>query len=143
MGKLSKKQYKELEELESEDTKLCSDCKKIKPLYEFGIHANKRKFAQAICLRCGRQRSKENSIFRNFGITLEQYDKILEKQSGGCKICGTKTPRGKGRFSVDHDHLTGKIRGLLCNNCNHVLGNAKDNIKILAAAIQYLIDSRK
>lgn len=56
-----------------------------------------------------------------YGITIEDYDRILQTQ-GGCAICGTKTPGGRGRFHVDHDHITGKIRGLLCSGCNTKLG---------------------
>lgn len=140
---LSKKRRKELEELETEDTKYCSRCKKIKPLFNFHFNPDGHKFASTYCIKCRQKECKENSIFRNFGISLKDYGKILEKQGGGCKICGTIVPKGKGRFSVDHDHATGKIRGLLCHNCNLALGHAKDDIGILAAMIQYLIDSRK
>lgn len=95
------------------------------------------------CIECAKERSKENHLLRSCGITLQDYDKILKKQGNKCKICKTKIPGGYGRFCIDHNHSTGKIRGLLCNNCNVMLGRAKDDIKILATAIQYLIDSKK
>lgn len=143
MGRISKARIKELEKLESEDIKTCTRCGKIKPLYEFSVHSTGRKMAESYCLVCNSKNGKKNQIIRKFGITLADYDKMLEEQGGKCKICGTETPRGMGRFYVDHCHRTKKIRGLLCHNCNILLGNAKDGIKILTSAIQYLNESRK
>jgi hypothetical protein len=74
----------------------------------------------------------------NYGITIEYYDDILKAQGGVCAICGTDVPGGTGRFHVDHDHKTGKIRGLLCSNCNAMLGYSKDSIDIHLNAIKYL-----
>ena len=74
---------------------------------------------------------------------MAEYDHMLRQQGGGCKICGTKTPKGKGRFHIDHCHKTNKIRGLLCTNCNVALGLLQDDIKISASAIQYLSESMK
>jgi len=74
---------------------------------------------------------------RTYGITSDQYNKMLEDQNGVCKICftGCLTKR---RLAVDHCHVTGKVRGLLCVKCNSVLGQVGDNIKILEEAIKYL-----
>lgn len=68
-------------------------------------------------------RSNRNCFLkRNYGITLKQYDEMLEKQNYSCAICGNKDAgnvRSKYNvFSVDHDHKTGRIRGLLCMSCN-------------------------
>jgi hypothetical protein len=84
---------------------------------------------------------------KNYGITLEEYDAMLLAQNGVCKICGNKeTHKGAmGRpkpLCVDHCHATGKVRGLLCNDCNQVLGRAKDNTETLKKAIKYLKESR-
>ena len=74
-----------------------------------------------------------------FGITLDDYDRMLADQGGGCAICGAKTPGGYGkRFHVDHDHETGKIRGLLCHYHNTGLGMFGDDPSQLQAAIEYL-----
>ena len=144
---MKKKDIERLEQLEFRDTKYCIKCKKIKPLFEFGFSAKDRKFAQSSCLECRKEREKEGRkerrILYDYGISLQTYDKMLEKQGGGCMICGVKIPGGKGRFHVDHDHQTNKIRGLLCCHCNRLLGAAKDNIEILAGAIMYLTESRK
>jgi len=61
----------------------------------------------------------------------------LENQGGRCAICRNPSPGGK-RLCVDHDHATGRIRGLLCGACNLVLGYARDSEAVLASAIQYL-----
>jgi len=82
------------------------------------------------------EKHKDQQLKRAFGITLEEYDALLLKQKGVCMICGK--PESKRKLSVDHDHKTGRVRGLLCNHCNRLLGDAYDNIKILQSAISYL-----
>lgn len=72
-----------------------------------------------------------------FGLTLDAYRALFETQNGLCLICA-KLQIGDKKLSVDHDHKTGKIRGLLCTNCNFLLGLAKDDLNILEAAINYL-----
>ena len=64
-----------------------------------------------------------------YGITLVEYDQMIADQGGGCKIC--MEPPGKKRLAVDHDHKTGRVRGLLCLGCNTALGNVKDNPVLL------------
>lgn len=71
---------------------------------------------------------RKYNLLRQYGITIEDYDLLLKKQNGKCAICGTTEPGNRSNnFSVDHDHITGKIRGLLCNDCNRGLGLLKDN----------------
>ncbi len=139
---LSKEKLAKWAATETDDTKTCTRCGKVKPLYNFGFHANGRKLSQTYCLKCRSKKSKEQQIFDIHGITMAQYDAMLEKQGGVCKICGTNTPGGRGRYHVDHCHKTGKIRGLLCNRCNIGLGQFKDNSKILTAAAHYLNESK-
>jgi hypothetical protein len=69
-----------------------------------------------------------------YGITLTQYETLLEKQGGGCAICGRKEKC----LCVDHDHATGRVRGLLCGSCNNGLGRFKDDPKRLRRAANYL-----
>ena len=130
--------------LETDDTKCCTKCNEIKPLYEFGFHSRGRKFTDAWCSECTRKRSKEKSIL-NYGITLKDYDRMFVEQNGKCKICGTEKVGNKqcGRFNIDHDHKTNKVRGLLCHSCNLLLDNGKDDPKILMAAAQYLIGANE
>jgi hypothetical protein len=63
---------------------------------------------------------------------------MLSEQSGVCKICGEPCPTYKHALAVDHNHTTGKVRGLLCNNCNNGLGRFRDNPQYLRAAADYL-----
>lgn len=80
---------------------------------------------------------------RRLGLTLQQYESMLEAQGGFCAICGqvesdeTGSGRSK-RLAIDHDHTTGEVRGLLCSNCNKGLGNFQDDLGILESAYVYL-----
>lgn len=73
---------------------------------------------------------------RQYNLSPVDYYKLLEVQGGFCKIC--KMPPNKKRLHVDHDHKTGRIRGLLCTNCNTGLGHFKENSRLLEEAINYL-----
>ena len=72
-----------------------------------------------------------------YGISPEQYFKMYKEQSGKCKICDCKLPDKK-YLDIDHNKLTGDIRGLLCNNCNKGLGCFMDSPEILRRAAEYL-----
>jgi len=88
---------------------------------------------------------------RKYGITFDDYQKLYDAQGGKCKICdGTVSNRkwkdGRTQWMklfVDHDHKTGKVRGLLCNTCNFGIAALKDNVEILQSAIRYLTASMK
>ena len=75
------------------------------------------------------------TIKYRYGITTEQYFEMLKDQNGGCAICGKIFDRA---LDIDHCHRTGKIRGLLCNNCNQAVGRFQDSIENLKKAITYL-----
>jgi predicted nucleic acid-binding Zn ribbon protein len=77
------------------------------------------------------------SRLKKYGITPEQYDAMLDRQDHRCAVCRTDTPNGKG-WHVDHDHASGKVRGILCGNCNNGIGNFHDDPATLRAAIDYL-----
>jgi len=76
-----------------------------------------------------------------YDISLEQYDEMSRKQKGRCKICGSTDPKSAGRFVIDHNHQTGKVRGLLCQPCNAMLGQAQDSVVVLQKAILYLLEN--
>jgi len=84
----------------------------------------------------------EQSLKRFYNISLEYFNMLNNQQKGLCKICGGPPTSGYLRLSVDHCHKTGKIRGLLCNHCNAMLGYSRDNTIILKAGIQYLTDQK-
>ena len=98
------------------------------------------------CKRCQGLRGKTvgdraTHLRRQYGISIAQYDLLMQKQGGCCAICSGVNPDGK-KLSVDHDHKTNRVRGLLCNNCNRGLGKFDDDPERLHAAINYLRESR-
>jgi hypothetical protein len=88
----------------------------------------------------GLQNRRRGALSSKYKITEQKYFEILEKQIGLCAICESDSPGRKGskNFTVDHDHTTMEVRGLLCHPCNVMLGLAKDNIEVLETAIKYL-----
>lgn len=87
---------------------------------------------------------REKYLARQYGITQADFDKLLVKQNGRCAICQTDNPGKHGRktdtecWHVDHDHQTGRVRGLLCFACNVGIGHLKDDPVLVKAALQYL-----
>jgi hypothetical protein len=81
---------------------------------------------------------RKHSLKKRYGLTPERWEDMLTEQAWSCAICRSGTPGAKGVWNVDHDHKTGRVRGILCFHCNMMLGYAKDNPEILAAAIPYL-----
>lgn len=82
---------------------------------------------------------KNRWLKRKYNITLDDYQKLLKKQNGECAICGQISSESR-TLDVDHCHKSGKIRGLLCPNCNVGLGNFQDNILLLQKASLYLME---
>lgn len=82
------------------------------------------------------EKTKNAWLLRYYGITIDDYKNLLEKQGGVCAICSNKD--SKFSLAVDHCHKTGKIRGLLCSRCNFSLGNFNDDIELMNKAIEYL-----
>lgn len=90
------------------------------------------------------ERARDHGLKQRYGLPMGTYDTMLNAQNARCAICETIAPGGKGNFHVDHCHSTSEVRGLLCNNCNVLLGYAKDNPAVLSNAIKYLAErSRK
>ncbi len=95
------------------------------------------------------RKSEKKAKFRNlklrirYGITFEDKIKILEEQNNKCKICFVALVADHQDTHIDHEHSTGKIRGVLCKLCNTLLGLARDNSQILQEAINYLNNSNK
>ena len=74
---------------------------------------------------------------RRYGLTLSDMKAMLAKQDGCCAICGTRDFNGKNPC-IDHDHVTGKTRGVLCHGCNVALGYIRDNILVAQGMVNYL-----
>lgn len=124
--------------------KWCPDCGQVKPAGDFPrTRANVQTGLHTYCKPCHNARgqatlarvggSRTYHLKRRYGITAADADAMLAAQGGLCAICRTAAAA-----HVDHDHLTGKVRGLLCFNCNGGLGQFRDRVDVLEAAVGYL-----
>ena len=96
---------------------------------------------QRYLLRYPERRARTSRIanWKKSGINVAEADAALAKHNNGhCQICGTNTPGGTGAWHVDHNHETGKVRGILCSNCNRGLGYFHDDYWIVFMASEYL-----
>ena len=127
-----------------EGSAYCPACQQVKSLTDFGRNRGSRSGRTAYCKPCHNAKGKETytrlygstrdyHLKRRYGITSADVDAMIEAQGGVCAICQEREPK-----HVDHDHLTGSVRGVLCSCCNQALGNARDRTDILRAAIDYL-----
>src|SRR5262249_47597434 len=95
------------------------------------------------CINLGRTADPSHvALSYNYGIDLEQFTKLLNQQAGRCLICRYEHQKTSGRSKdglvVDHDHVSNKVRGLLCHTCNVGLGMFRDDANLLEAAKRYL-----
>lgn len=103
--------------------------------------ANKEKFRAAGLKwwRANKSKARDSVRKAKYGITRDEYDALLEAQGFCCRICGLEEWENRdGLLHVDHSHRTNKVRGLLCDNCNNLLGRAKDRVDVLENAAAYL-----
>lgn len=84
-----------------------------------------------------KERARADYLLRTYGMSVEGYDALLAVQNGVCAICG-QAPRNGYSLHVDHDHATGRVRGLLCFKHNNALGDFDDDPDLLMAAVRYL-----
>lgn len=84
------------------------------------------------------RRLKSNNLRKKYGITIEQYDEMFTQQNGYCKVCKKHQSEFNSPLNVDHCHKTKLVRGLLCGNCNKLLGLAKENPQTCKNAAKYL-----
>lgn len=73
-----------------------------------------------------------------YGLSVNEWEGMFNSQDGKCACCGGDSHKGKYGWVVDHNHLTGEVRGIVCNPCNVMIGMAKDSVEILAKGIKYL-----
>jgi len=127
--------------------KVCPECQR-----DFIVSFINKKYCSNVCMnkfnkRNYYQNNKDkweenwkrrtiNRRLKQFGITEEEYTEMVVSQDGKCDICGQHP--SKKSLCVDHDHKTGKVRGLLCDKCNTGIGNLEDNITYLKNSIKYL-----
>jgi len=102
------------------------------------VNASNRRRYNSLTLEEKKERNRKQQVSL-YGLTIEQYDDILKKQNYVCAICGkSEKNSSKSVLSIDHNHTTGKVRGLLCDSCNRGLGYFYDNVSFLNNAIDYL-----
>jgi len=144
-----------------ETSRECGTCHETKPYSRFSPRGKRGDIVlyKSVCKQCAAtrarkwakdnpERNRENSLnwqLRNvYGIEPERYYELLDRQGGVCAVCGKDELSAHGRtgtrfrLSVDHCHVTGRVRGLLCQSCNRAIGLLGDNIGILEKAIDYL-----
>jgi len=137
------RQVQEREQLAA-GLKRCPDCGEIKPVEEFARTRARKRGYHTYCLPCHNQRGRETRerlyggsrhyhLVRRYGIGAADVDAMIAAQGGVCAICGAAAPE-----HVDHDHATGKVRGVLCFNCNGGLGQFRDRVDVMQRAIAYL-----
>lgn len=124
----------------------CSKCKENKSIDRFAKDPTRKGGYDLRCKDCrktwyanyykGSTKEKGRHLKRKYGITYPQYLEMFQNQKGACLICN-KDNDGKA-LNVDHNHFTGKVRGLLCNNCNVALGLMMDSPEIIIKAYEYV-----
>lgn len=145
-------------------TKTCRTCSQTKSVEEFTVssRAYGRLYYASDCKECCRVKHKErwsfmskeerqawnakqnsNKVYHKnyrleskYGITLQQFNEMYDRQQGCCAICSS--PTEPSRICVDHNHNTGVVRKLLCHNCNVILGHAYEDPTILMKCVEYL-----
>jgi hypothetical protein len=140
------------DEVAQEQKKSCPSCKTIKSVFEFSPSPSKKDGKSTYCKLCnnkkqqyrhqnnvnGQQeknnkRCRFNSYKRRYGLEDSLINKLLTDRSGECEIC-----KNTAELIVDHCHSSNNVRGLICSNCNLMLGHSKDSVDNLLAAIEYL-----
>ena len=124
--------------------KRCADCREVQPLDAFFRHKQGRAGRAPYCKPCATKRiaasvnarhgsTRDYHLRRRYGIDSADVDAMVAAQGGLCLLCKERPPQ-----HVDHDHVTGRVRGVLCSCCNQGLGNFRDSAATLRAAIDYL-----
>ena len=130
----------------------CIYCELDKPLHLFTKDKRSSIGYRRKCRDCGAKLQRERStridrrpadMKSRYGITSERFAEILEEQGGACAVCKTAEPPKSSRnatgWCIDHNHTTGRVRAILCSQCNLLIGNAREDVTILSAAINYLV----
>jgi hypothetical protein len=139
-------------------TKRCTTCKVVKPTTEFYAHPHTRDGLQSVCKQCHavssakvyqrmtateKDRRNARSKAHRYGMTLEEMMAYVEAHDENCDVCGKPdTTHRKAtwtrKLTFDHDHLSGKLRGMLCSRCNIAIGSAEDDPEVLRALADYI-----
>lgn len=140
-------------------TKVCTKCRQEKDASEFTVNWNFKDGLNGRCRSCVsianrkyyeanrsgvldymQEHHRAHLLKRDHNMTVEEYDTMFIRQEGRCAICNRHQDVLPHHLCVDHDHETNKTRGLLCYNCNAILGHARDDRTVLEKAIAYLAE---
>lgn len=124
----------------SKDTKkrrsICKSCHN--KTYRDSYRKNPEKYRNYTSSRSYRPELKRKANLKTFGLTIQEYEEMLQQQESVCAICSEVCSSGK-RLAVDHCHLTGKVRQLLCRRCNQSMGKFNDDPVLLQKVVDYLL----
>ena len=98
----------------------------------------KRKASERAAYATEKKVRRDKKLFKKYGLTAAAFDVLLESQEGRCAICRTPLVAEGCRTHVDHEHVTGKVRGILCGCCNRGIGQLGDSIERVQSAADYL-----
>lgn len=119
-------------------TKRCRCCDRRLPIDSFHKSQKGLLRRKSICKDCTSQRDRRGDRLKSkYDLSLNDFERMLSEQDGKCAICRSSKHHGV-NFVVDHDHITGRVRALLCNKCNPALGLMGDDPNRLLAAAEYL-----
>lgn len=125
--------------------KTCCHCKQHKSTDSFTKRSQSKDGHHYYCRECSKKFSAkfeldnpDYKLMKNYGISKEDYTSMLKNQNHSCAVCCTPQKSISRALDVDHDHQSGKVRGLLCNKCNQALGLLKDNLQYITNLRNYL-----
>lgn len=122
----------------------CNGCDETKAIAEFSVDRSRRSGFKYTCRLCAHAARRAASFRNNYGITISQYEEMVMAQCGLCAVCNepeTATLKKTGdtkRLAVHHNHDSGEVVALLCQNCNIGMGNLRDNPTYLRRAAQLM-----
>jgi len=145
------------------DTKTCGKCLETKPLDEFHRNKNMKDGRVSRCKDCAKEASTQWRLEnrdpeaqreymrrwhdmnrgRRYGLTPLEYLRLEEASGGVCAVCGQPPSGKRDRLVVDHDHVTNKVRGMVCHPCNSGIGLFQDDPERLRAAAQWVQTHRE
>jgi len=131
--------------------KKCIKCQQIKSNEEFYNNKKSKDGLHSYCKVCNKflktlwananpekiKRIRRQQTLKGYGLSFQDYENKLKAQKHGCEICGTRMQKNQ-HLSIDHNHKSGKVRGLLCRKCNSILGRVEGYLERVKTSIAYL-----
>lgn len=121
------------------DTKKCNSCNLHLDISFFGRNPLKPKHN---CKKCRKKAGRRSLLYHKYGISQSFYEQLMREQQYQCAICRVTLDQGR-HTHIDHNHDTGKVRGILCGRCNTGLGSFKDNPNSLIRASMYVTEKKE